>query len=110
MRTFAIHPGARTLPLVVLLACFLVLPASAQEGRPLTFTDLMQLREIEQPSIAANGRWIAFTAEPDRGDPEVIVRAVDGDARYVLPLPPANPLRCARKTPPKGISWGPHIR
>ena len=86
MRTFAIHPGARTLPLVVLLACFLVLPASAQEGRPLTFTDLMQLREIEQPSIAANGRWIAFTAEPDRGDPEVIVRAVDGDARYVLPL------------------------
>ena len=91
MRTFAIRHGARTLPMVVLLAFFLVLPASGQEGRPLTFTDLMQLREIEQPSIAANGRWIAFTAEPDRGDPEVIVRAVEGDARYVIPLA-SNPV------------------
>lgn len=91
MRTFAIRNSARTIPVVVLLALFLAVPASGQEGRPLTFTDLMQLREIEQPSIAANGRWIAFTAEPDRGDPEVIARAVDGGAHYVIPLA-SNPL------------------
>jgi len=77
---------ALVLPASILLAIVLVLPAFGQETRPLTFTDLMQLREIEQASIAAGGEWIAFTAEPDRGDPEVIIRAVDGTTRYVIPL------------------------
>jgi len=80
-----------TVSVGVLLALAIALPSAAQQGRPLTFTDLMKLREIEQPSISADGQWIAFTAEPDRGDPEVIVRAVDGSARYVLALA-SNPV------------------
>jgi dipeptidyl aminopeptidase/acylaminoacyl peptidase len=75
-----------TLPVTILLALVLALPALGQEKRPLTFTDLMKLREIEQPSIADGGDWIAFTAEPDRGDPEVVVRSVDGATRYSIPL------------------------
>ncbi len=81
MRSFK----ALALSLSVLFAFVLVLPVFGQE-RALTFTDLMQLREIEQASIADDGDWIAFTAEPDRGDPEVIVRAVDGSTRYLIPL------------------------
>jgi len=73
------------LPFLLLLVLAVALPAVAQD-KPLTFTDLMQLREIEQASISADGNWVAFTAEPDRGDPEVIVRSVDGSARYVVPL------------------------
>jgi len=61
-------------------------PASAQQKRALTFTDLMKIRQIEQPSISADGRWVAFTAQPDRGDPEVIVRSTDGSVRHVLSL------------------------
>ncbi len=81
---------ALTLPLTVVAAFGLVLPLSGQ-GRALTFSDLMQLREIEQPSISDDGLWIAFTAEPDRGDPEVIVRSIDGATRYAIPLA-SNPV------------------
>ncbi len=86
------------LPISFLLVLLLSVPAAGQEGRPLTFTDLMKLREIAQPSISSDGAWIAFTAEPDRGDPEVIVRAVDGAARYVIPLA-SNPVIA------RGGSW-----
>jgi len=79
-----------TLPASILLAFVLILPVFGQ-GRELTFTDLMQLREIAQPSISDDGSWIAFTAEPDRGDPAVVVRAVDGGARYVIALA-SNPV------------------
>jgi len=79
-----------TLPTSVLLAFILVLPAFGQE-RALTFTDLMQLREVEQSSISDNGRWVAFTAEPDRGDPEVLVHAIDGGTRHVIALA-SNPV------------------
>ena len=67
------------------LAALLVCPLSAQEKRALTFTDLMKIREVEHASISEGGDWVAFTAEPDRGDPEVVVRATAGDARYVIP-------------------------
>ena len=58
----------------------------AQEGRTLTFADLMKFRQVENASISDDGRWIAFTADPDRGDGEVIVRSTDGAARYVVAL------------------------
>jgi dipeptidyl aminopeptidase/acylaminoacyl peptidase len=51
----------------------------------------MKIRQIEQPSISADGRWIAFTAEPDRGDPEVVIRDVDGSNRYAT-SPASDPL------------------
>ena len=61
-------------------------PVAGQAKKTLTFTDLMKVRQIEQPSISADGDWVVFTAEPDRGDPEVVVRATNGDTRYVVPL------------------------
>jgi dipeptidyl aminopeptidase/acylaminoacyl peptidase len=67
------------------LAALAASPAIAQEQRPLAFVDLMRFRQIENPSISPDGRWIAFTAEPDRGDPEVIVRSTPGEVRYVVP-------------------------
>ncbi|HKJ01758.1 MAG TPA: hypothetical protein VJ997_04865, partial [Longimicrobiales bacterium] len=76
------------LSLAFLLA--LAAPAAAQQNpqqkKALTFTDLMQIRQIEDASLAADGRWIAFTAQPDRGDPEVVVRSTRGPQRYVVPL------------------------
>ena len=70
------------------LLSFLVLaaPAVAQQKKALTFTDLMRIRQIENASLSADGRWIAFTAQPDRGDPEVVVRSTSGPQRYAVPL------------------------
>lgn len=69
---------------VVLLGS--ALPVLGQGTRSLTFTDLMKIRQIEHESLSADGRWIAFTAEPDRGDSEVVVRSTSGDTRHVVPL------------------------
>ncbi len=85
------HPIATASDLRRLLAAMLViglLPSIlvAQEKRTLTFADLMQFRQVRNPSISGDGRWIAFAAEPDRGDGEVIVRSTDGSTRYVVPL------------------------
>ncbi|MGD8320096.1 MAG: hypothetical protein PVJ02_06565, partial [Gemmatimonadota bacterium] len=60
----------------------LALPAAAQQKKALTFTDLMQIRQVETPSISADGRWIAFSARPDRGDAEGVVRSTRSDTRY----------------------------
>lgn len=86
MSTLA-HLRRQAMPAAWLVIAWLVaLPLPAQEKRPLTFTDLMKIRQIEQPSISNDGRWIAFTARPDRGDPEVIVRTTDGRTRHVVAL------------------------
>jgi dipeptidyl aminopeptidase/acylaminoacyl peptidase len=58
--------------------------AEAQEKRRLSFTDLMKFRQIEHLTISTDGQWVAFTAEPDRGDPEVIVRSTRTDTRHVV--------------------------
>jgi dipeptidyl aminopeptidase/acylaminoacyl peptidase len=72
--------------LIVLILCLAASPVQAQEKRTLTFVDLMQFRQIENPSISRDGRWIAFAAMPDRGDPEVVVRSTDGEAKYTVAL------------------------
>ncbi|MCK5650325.1 MAG: PD40 domain-containing protein, partial [Gemmatimonadetes bacterium] len=86
MHSSRIRPRALSFPASVVLALFLAIPLTGQERKPLTFVDLMQLREIEQPSISDDGHLIAFTAEPDRGDPEVVVRSTHGNGRYLIPF------------------------
>jgi dipeptidyl aminopeptidase/acylaminoacyl peptidase len=51
----------------------------------MTFTDVMQFRAAQHRTLSDDGTWLALTAAPDRGDPEVLVHATRGDARYVLP-------------------------
>ena len=79
---------AATLASRIALLCLLVLalPLDAQQKRALTFTDLMKIRQVAGPVLSDDGRWLALAAEPDRGDPEVLVHATRGDARYAVPL------------------------
>jgi dipeptidyl aminopeptidase/acylaminoacyl peptidase len=87
LRTSSFNTRLSLVASSLLLAAFLGQPASAQDKKTLQFTDLMKVRQIEQPSISADGRWVAFTAEPDRGDGEVIVRSTSEDApRYTVAL------------------------
>ena len=59
--------------------------ATAQQ-RPMTFEDVMQFKAIRDHSISADGQWLVFTATPDRGDAEVVVRHTQNDTRYTVPL------------------------
>ncbi len=81
-----IRSAVRAPRISLLLLLLLALPAAAQQKRALDFTDLMRIRQVEDPSISPDGRWIAFTARPDRGDPEVVVRATDGPRRWTVAL------------------------
>ena len=66
----------------------LILPAllQAAEPRPLTFQDVMAFRAIRNTIISNHGKWVAYQAEPDRGDGELIIQQSDGTANYRLPL------------------------
>ncbi len=63
-------------------------PGSLQgQGREtLLFQDLMKVRQVRDPSISKDGRWIALAAVPDRGDGEVLVHSTTGDTRFRIPL------------------------
>jgi dipeptidyl aminopeptidase/acylaminoacyl peptidase len=73
-------------PILAFAALLLVAePTAAQEGQTLTWTDLMKVRQIQDPTISADGRWVALSAVPDRGDGEVLIQAVDGSALWSVP-------------------------
>jgi dipeptidyl aminopeptidase/acylaminoacyl peptidase len=79
---------SRCIPaLALLLSGISVSPAPAVGQSPgqLTFQDLMQVRQIRQPSISADGRWVALAAVPDRGDGELLVYEVDGNTLHAVP-------------------------
>ena len=86
--------GARprgVLPFALLPALLLALlagvfvPGGAQERKTLTYTDLMKVRQVERPTISAEGRWVALAAVPDRGDGEVLIHSADGETAYTVP-------------------------
>ncbi len=72
--------------LVILMALTALQYTSSQEKKALTVTDLMKFRQVESPSISRDGKWVAHTARPDRGDPEVLVYSTRGEASYAIPL------------------------
>ena len=81
--------------LAPLLLCAWAIPPAAlgQERQQLTFKDLMQVRQIQQPSISPDGAWVALAAVPDRGDGEVQVYSTGSETIYSVPLPSGS--RCA---------------
>ncbi len=70
------------------LAFLVVIPAlsspAAQEKKALTFQDIMKFRAVADPVISENGVWIAFTAQPDRGDGEVQVKSTQEEKSFVI--------------------------
>ena len=58
--------------------------AYAAGTKVLTFADVMKFRAIQDTVISEDGRWIAFTAQPDRGDGEVQIKSTDGRTAYAI--------------------------
>ncbi len=53
--------------------------------KPLTLQDMMMFRQIKAVVIAGDGQWVAYTANPDRGDGATIVRSTTSGREYRIP-------------------------
>ncbi len=73
----------RRLVAALVLCCF-PFAISAQQ-RPVTFEELMRFRTIQHEVFSDSGQVLAFTAQPDRGEPEGVVRRADRAVPYRLP-------------------------
>ncbi len=71
--------------LVVVLG--IVLPGQlilAQGKKALTFEDMMKFKALQNPVISENGQWVAYAAQPDRGDGDARFKSVRTAAEYVV--------------------------
>ena len=76
---------------LVIVSGFVFPEGLEKAGKALTFEDMMGFRVIEDPVISENGQAIAFTARPDRGNPEVVVSTLE-DGRLIKHILGSKPL------------------
>jgi dipeptidyl aminopeptidase/acylaminoacyl peptidase len=48
--------------LVLALAIFIAVPSFAQAKHPFTFEDMMALKQVEEPVVSPDGKWVLFAA------------------------------------------------
>ncbi|WP_028114097.1 S9 family peptidase [Ferrimonas kyonanensis] len=60
------------------LAALTWLATATVVAAPLSLQQIMNFQSLKDPVIADNGQWVAFVAQPDRGEPEGRVRSLDG--------------------------------
>ncbi len=71
---------------ILLLACLLfAAPLAAQMRRAITQEDYDRWRVAQQPSIAPNGAWAAWTEVPQVGDADLLVRETRGAREVRIP-------------------------
>jgi len=71
--------------LLLFWVIFLVSPTvMAQQKKALTFQDVMKFKAILDAVISENGSWVAYTAQPDRGDGEVKIHATTGNKVFTI--------------------------
>ncbi len=52
------------------------LTAESEQKKAMTFQDVMKFKEIHSPVISEDGAWLAYSAQPDRGDGEVKIQCI----------------------------------
>ncbi len=57
---------------------------SYSQQEPLTREAMMKFKALENLSITENGEWIGYTADPERGNQEAVVRSVLDTTKYVI--------------------------
>jgi dipeptidyl aminopeptidase/acylaminoacyl peptidase len=88
LRQFPHVPPLRGRTAVVFLCLLAVAtpaqPRGATGSAALTFEDMMHFRRIYHPAIANSGTWVAFAANPDRGDGGVVARATGSEKTFTI--------------------------
>lgn len=54
----------------------------SQSQKALTIQDMMKFKHISNSAISNDGSWVAYTANPDRGDGEVFVHSANGKKTF----------------------------
>jgi dipeptidyl aminopeptidase/acylaminoacyl peptidase len=62
--------GRKAVPVLVLILVLAGPSLFGQAKKALTFTDMMKFRHLHNPVLSADGLWVAFASQPDRGDGE----------------------------------------
>lgn len=99
----------KRLPFVALLVCLAALIASsiqAQSRRPLTPSDIFQLKTVSDPRFSPDGAWVAYTVswlneKDDNGDADIYMAPSDGGAPVRL---------TSSKKPETSPRWSPDGR
>ncbi|TKB49455.1 S9 family peptidase [Ferrimonas sediminicola] len=60
------------------LAALIGLACASATAAPLSLQQIMNFETLKNPVIADNGQWVAYVAQPDRGEPRGLVRGLDG--------------------------------
>ena len=56
----------------------------SQDKKAITFDDVMKFKQIKKSVISDYGSWIAYTANPDRGNGEVVIKSTGTDIEYIF--------------------------
>jgi len=64
----------------------LPLLAQSAQKKPLTQADWDRWRSINNPTLSNDGKWAAYTLQPQVGDGEFVVRATSGTTEYRVPV------------------------
>jgi len=82
--------------LLILLFLFaLVFPVAAQGKRPLNSDDIYNLREVRDPQVSPDGKWVAYTVaraikETDKNDTDVWMVSWDGQQQIQVTSTPES--------------------
>lgn len=64
------------------MATLALTPTLSWAQKPVTFDDLMHLNSHKQLQQSEDGRYLAYTVSPDRGDPTVVLRHSHGTQQF----------------------------
>lgn len=56
----------------------------SQDKNAITFDDVMKFKQIKESVISDYGSWIAYTANPDRGNGEVVIKSIETEKEYIF--------------------------
>jgi hypothetical protein len=56
----------------------------SQDKKAITFDDVMKFKQIKESVISDYGSWIAYTANPDRGNGEVVIKSIEPGKEYTF--------------------------
>ena len=71
---------------LLLVALPFPLVAQSAQKKPLTQADWDRWRSINNPTLSNDGKWAAYTLQPQVGDGEFVVRATSGTTEYRVPV------------------------
>ena len=70
---------------LALIFIFILSAASSYAKRPLSVDDIMKFKSVNGARICDNGKWMAYSTLPDRGDGGAVIRMIDSSLEYAVP-------------------------